>query len=148
MAILVNFNEQLKKILKEFPWLWAIRSSWYKGQGPIKVTRDDGTLSSLRHFATVYPDKHELWVQGESPACSFVSRLIFNDKAEDVNTRLLQLPKLSLFMAPGIPSRANHFCWIYLNPDGSEDFTILKPPQDEPNFNEHLLALQAQLRHR
>ncbi|MBI4136395.1 MAG: hypothetical protein HY481_02525 [Candidatus Vogelbacteria bacterium] len=53
---------QLLRILKEFPWLWAVKSTWLPGYNRVSVGRATAVIL-LDDLSLVYPDGCRVWVK-------------------------------------------------------------------------------------
>lgn len=76
---------QNKRLLQEFPWLWAIRNSWYLGWNKIIVKAgDDDDLQSLRSMLVRNPNASaEYWIcKANCPNSTSIQRVtIFEPKS-------------------------------------------------------------------
>lgn len=55
-------RRQLSRILREFPWLWAVKSSWLPGYNRVLVARATA-VTLFDDLSVVYPDGCRVWVK-------------------------------------------------------------------------------------
>ncbi len=118
---------KLYEVLKEFPWLWAIKQSWHYGIASLEVTVHRISESELRHMRVLGREQANVWVFCHTRTSEHVLQVSASQLGRPLAVALAETihsgQKISHFVVDILPNPGSQ-----INPD-LRHIMIYKPPK-------------------